>query len=307
MSAPYFSVVIPLYNRAGIIASTIASVQEQTFQDFEIMVVDDGSSDNPAPVIAALGDSRIRYVHQANAGANTARNHGIDEARGRYVALLDSDDKFLPHHLMAAKAVLDAAPDLVVYAKIIVDRGNGTRFTKPPRALGPDEHMATYLMCDRGFVQTSALVVPTELARSVRYLEGLPYGQDVDFAIRLFTAGAKFHMLAEPSAIWLDISDPARISAQSVPEVRLKWLEGIRSQIPERAYYGFRGWFAAKAYTRRGDLAKGLSLYFDALRHGAYKPKLALVVFTQLVFSGSLYRRLANVIVAVRGKARPAR
>ena len=307
MSSPVFTVVIPLYNRANVIEGTIRSVLEQSFQDFEIVVVDDGSSDNPQPVVEAIGDSRIRFFQQANSGANTARNRGIDEALGAYVAFLDSDDKFLPHHLAAAKAVLDDSPQAVVYAKIIVDRGNSTEFQKPPRAIRAGEHMATYLMCDRGFVQTSTLVVPTPLARSVRYLDGLPYGQDIDFAVRLFGQGAQFIMLERPSAIWLDVSDPKRISSQSVPEVRLKWLEGIKSQIPDRAYYGFRGWFVAKAYTRRGDLAKGLALYFDALRHRAYGLKLSGVILVQLLLSGGAYRTFANLAVSVKSLLRPAR
>jgi len=77
----FFSVVIPLYNRANRISSTIQSVLDQTFQDFEIVIVDDGSSDNPAPAIAAFNDVRIRLIRQENGGANRARNNGIEMPR----------------------------------------------------------------------------------------------------------------------------------------------------------------------------------------------------------------------------------
>lgn len=302
MSEPAVSVVIPLYNRAGQIGSTVQSVLDQDFQDFEVIVVDDGSSDDPEKAVAAIGDSRVRLIRQKNAGANTARNTGIDAARGAVVALLDSDDRFLPHHLEAALAALGSAGNRVVYGRVRVDRGSGKEFVKPPRAIRAGEDMAEYLMCDRGFVQTSTVVLPTELARKVRYLEGLPNGQDIDFAIRLAHAGAHFVMLEEPSAIWLDVADANRISSGSRPELRRKWLEDIRPVISRRAYHGYRGWFLAKAYAQQGDMGQALQLYLGALRVGAYRPKLAAIIGLQIVL-GRLYRNLADTYVGMKGRA----
>ena len=96
---PHFSVIIPVYNRAHLLGAAIRSVLAQSCQDFEIVVVDDGSKDDPAAVIAAFGDSRIRFIAQDNQGGGAARNTAIDAARGRFIAPLDSDDLFLPHHL----------------------------------------------------------------------------------------------------------------------------------------------------------------------------------------------------------------
>ena len=122
--SPYFSVVIPLYNRRDLIARTIASVQQQTFQDFEVVVVDDGSRDRPEEVIDALGDPRVRLLRQENRGGCAARNAGIDAARGRYVAFLDSDDSFLPHHLAQAHTFLEREPDVsLVFSDIVLGTG----------------------------------------------------------------------------------------------------------------------------------------------------------------------------------------
>src|ERR1700760_2526444 len=107
MAAPFFSVVIPVFNRAGPLAQAIESVRAQTFQDFEIVVVDDGSTDDPRAAVGRFADPRIRYFRQANAGGGAARNHGIDEARGQFVAFLDSDDVFLPHHLASMHRLLE--------------------------------------------------------------------------------------------------------------------------------------------------------------------------------------------------------
>ena len=120
MTTPFFSVIVPVFNRAPVLGAALQSVLTQTCQDFEIVVVDDGSSDDPRAVVEAIGDPRIRYLRQDNRGGGTARNTGIDAARGRFIAPLDSDDVFLPHHLERMKALLEGSTGTVGYARILV-------------------------------------------------------------------------------------------------------------------------------------------------------------------------------------------
>ena len=108
---PRISVVIPLYNKASSIAAAAASVLGQTFADLELIVVDDGSTDGSASVIRALGDRRVRLIAQANAGPGAARNRGLADAAGEYVAFLDADDEWEPAFLQLAATALDAHPD----------------------------------------------------------------------------------------------------------------------------------------------------------------------------------------------------
>ncbi|SEK90493.1 glycosyltransferase family 2 protein [Xaviernesmea oryzae] len=295
---PLFSVVIPLYNRRSVIAATIDSVLQQTFQDFEIVIIDDGSKDQPEDVINAIKDPRIRLIRQPNAGGSAARNHGIDEARGEFIAFLDSDDEFLPDHLSAAKTALDQAPgkNTVVYSPVIVDRGGGKTFIKPPRAIRPDEEMADYVMSDRGFVQTSGLIVPTEIARKVKYRLGMPFGQDTDFAIRLFAAGCQFKMTERPTVVWNDIADPGRVSASRKGNRVMGWLEEMKPFISRRAYLGYRGWHVAKGLAPTNPLL-AIKYYFIALTSGCYSPKLALAVFLQIVMPESLYRQFSDFVI----------
>jgi glycosyltransferase involved in cell wall biosynthesis len=98
---PYFTIVIPAWNRALLLPETIGSIQSQTFGNWECIVVDDGSTDNTADIVRAIeaADSRIRYIYQENAERSAARNRGADNARGLYLLFLDSDDSYTPEHL----------------------------------------------------------------------------------------------------------------------------------------------------------------------------------------------------------------
>ena len=104
------SVVIPAYNRAGYLQDAVESVLNQTFQDFEIIVVDDSSTDNTKEVIAGYKD-RVRYIFQDNKKQGAARNNGIMHAGGNYIAFLDSDDMWDPNHLEACFNALRHAPE----------------------------------------------------------------------------------------------------------------------------------------------------------------------------------------------------
>ena len=99
MKSPFFSVVIPLYNKEETISETIHSVLSQTFDNFEVIVVNDGSRDNGPSVVGKIQDRRIIMVHQENAGVSAARNKGTEIALGEYIAFLDGDDKWKKNHL----------------------------------------------------------------------------------------------------------------------------------------------------------------------------------------------------------------
>lgn len=110
------SVVIPLYNKEKQIERTLRSVFAQTYTDFEIVVVNDGSTDRSAAVVESLDDPRIRLVTQKNAGVSAARNRGIREARGEYIALLDGDDKWEPDYLETINRMITKYSQCQVFA-----------------------------------------------------------------------------------------------------------------------------------------------------------------------------------------------
>lgn len=110
------SVVVPLYNKEKQIAHTLQSVFNQTFQDFEIVIVDDGSTDGSVAEVAKYSDSRIRLIRQTNAGVSAARNRGIEEARYDLIAFLDADDEWKPEYLATQYYLSQKYPDCNVFA-----------------------------------------------------------------------------------------------------------------------------------------------------------------------------------------------
>ena len=110
------SVVIPLYNKEQSIAATLQTVLNQTFSDYEIVIVNDGSTDNSVAEVEKVHDSRIRLIHQPNAGVSAARNRGIEEAKGDLIAFLDADDEWKPEYLATQYSLYLKYPDCSVFA-----------------------------------------------------------------------------------------------------------------------------------------------------------------------------------------------
>lgn len=107
MSSLKVSIVIPLYNKALYVERALDSISAQTFSDFEVIVVDDGSTDDGAALVIRYPDSRIRLITQANAGPGPARNTGIAQAQGEFITFLDADDEWLPTYLEESVRLLD--------------------------------------------------------------------------------------------------------------------------------------------------------------------------------------------------------
>lgn len=111
---PLVSVIIPTFNRAYCLGETLQSVLSQTWSDFEVLVIDDGSTDETRELVESyvVADPRVRYLSQTNQGVSSARNFGLENAQGEYVAMLDSDDLWLPWKLEAQVGVLESLPEL---------------------------------------------------------------------------------------------------------------------------------------------------------------------------------------------------
>lgn len=111
----FFSIVIPLFNKENYILKTLDSVLKQEYKNFEVIVINDGSTDHSLEKVNTIKDSRIRVISQKNQGVSAARNNGITKAKGQYIALLDADDYWYPHHLSSLKQLIELFPNAGVY------------------------------------------------------------------------------------------------------------------------------------------------------------------------------------------------
>lgn|SRR5690554_122731 len=129
---PLVSVVIPTFNRADFIREAVESVLAQTYPNFEILVVDDGSTDDTREVLKAYSqEPRLRYFYQENQGQSVARNYALSEARGDFVCFLDSDNRWLPHKLEVSLQAFQENPDVsVIYGDIITINEKGEEISR---------------------------------------------------------------------------------------------------------------------------------------------------------------------------------
>jgi glycosyltransferase involved in cell wall biosynthesis len=136
MNNPFFSIIIPTYNRANTIQGSITSVLNQTFGAFELIVVDDGSTDNTKEVVSNFRDNRLKYVRQANAGVSQARNTGASQAAGEYLLFLDSDDSFTPRYLEKLHAEFLKGRYIIGFgfARTVDANGKEISFLKPQKS-----------------------------------------------------------------------------------------------------------------------------------------------------------------------------
>ena len=229
-SVPKVSVVVPTYDSARFLGKAIQSVLDQTFQDWELIVVDDGSTDNTRDVVAAFRDARIRYVHQENRGAPAALNAGIRLGRGAYVAFLGADDRWLAEKLALQVAQLDSLPLEVglVYSDLhllnleddtILGRFLGGR--EPPRG----RVLSQLVRTEGSFLHPCAALIRREVFDKVGVFdEGLKTHEDWDLWIRIATA-------YEVEALDIPLGMYGRRPSQLTKDVRQMYLDGVEAKL----------------------------------------------------------------------------
>ena len=213
------SVVIPLYNKEKQIAYTLQSVFEQTFQDFEIVVVDDGSTDNSVEEVEKFDDSRIRLIHQTNAGVSAARNRGIEEARGELIAFLDADDEWMPEYLATQSGLYQKYPECNVYACNYEFRDSEGKVTSTIiRKLpfeGEDGILSNYFevaSCSHPPLWTSAVVIKKSAIQAIGgFPLGIKSGEDLLTWARL-AVNEKFAYSRKVLSVFIETKSDMNIS-----------------------------------------------------------------------------------------------
>jgi glycosyltransferase involved in cell wall biosynthesis len=245
---PDVTVVIPTCNRPDLAVRAVHSALAQTHRDLEVIVVVDGPDDDTTTALAAVGDDRLRVIVLPQRGrAPRARNIGAAEARGRFVALLDDDDEWLPHKIetqLALAAASTAASPIV--ATRLINRTPRADSVMPRRLPAVGEPLSEYFTVRRGlfygdgFIQTSTIMAPAELLRRVPFTVGLRRQQELDWALRAIREdGVELLYAEEPLVLWHQDEDRERISLQNPYDEQLAWLRANRHLFTPRAYAAF--------------------------------------------------------------------
>lgn len=319
---PDVSVVLPLYNKARFVRRALDSVFAQTLGAFEIIVVDDGSTDGGAEVAERSGDPRLRLIRQANAGPGAARNRGLAASSGAFVAFLDADDAWRPTFLTAAVGALRAHPDSALYvcARATPGGGAGKRF--PLKAPG-EERLApgvtgAGIKRRLDFLQTSAILHRrAPLLRHGGFYDATrcTYGEESFLWLRL-ALNHPFYYDDEPLAFFDDSASelsagragplplPPMLTAADLVVADCPWV--LRPALAD--YLAIRALKSALARARRGEAAAASDLLArfpgaGRLPSGERRRRLAARALTRL---GPLVR-LARDNPALAACLRPLR
>lgn len=280
ISSPLITVVIPTYNRADTIGVTIDSVLAQSYVHFEIIIVDDFSSDFNAlqKLIESYNKDNITLLrHTENKHGSAARNTGIKAARGQYIALLDSDDIWHQDKLMSC-VEQNATDHEVLYSKLKNKDG-----VFPQRAMDSTEEVSDYLFLNHGSMQTSTLFLSKDLAQTVLFDESLKRFQDYDFVVRLQAHGATFRYIDSVLVEMLDYQDGARISNGVNCEPAIFWLNKVVDQISVNAARAFYFKRVIRLLVLSGRQAESLELMPKKIRESLSTQQILKVRLISIV------------------------
>ena len=213
---PCVSVILPVHNRADVLPRAIESVIAQELADFELIVVDDGSTDESATLVQSFADDRIRLIRlDKNRGGNVARNEGIRAARSSLIAFLDSDDRYLPNKLSTVVGEFERRPglDLLVdsFIKIQPPGSRKAQVVRSNPVIDGRELFRTALFTRQLWKATPAITVRREVALKAPFDETLRRLQDFDFLIR---ASEFANCASTDQVLWVKYWDAGAISAQ---------------------------------------------------------------------------------------------
>jgi glycosyltransferase involved in cell wall biosynthesis len=285
---PFFSVVVTVFNKAKYVKSTIESILKQSFTDFEIIIVDDGSTDNSLEVLKSMEDTRIKIFPTENQGVSPARNFGIKQAKGNYIALCDGDDIWLDKHLTELKALIDAFPNCGVYATSY-EKHYFETYVKQPKFnhidepfFGVVEDFFKSSLAD-SILWTSAVAIPKAVTnQDYIFDEKLGWGEDNDLWIRL-ASDFKVAFSSEPTALKKIYAQDNHLSlTKNIPNLltMIRKHKAAEQNNPSlKAYLDVNRFMIAMEAKLRGDFESFKSLKQDIdLKHLNKKLRLLLLM-----------------------------
>ncbi|MHC2621365.1 glycosyltransferase involved in cell wall biosynthesis [Bradyrhizobium huanghuaihaiense] len=211
---PLVSIVIPLYNKADFILRTVASAASQLDVAFEIIVVDDGSTDDGAKLVHNAGLEGLFLIAQENAGVSAARNRGMTAARGKWIAFLDADDVWSCEHLATLLKAIDGSDAIAAFSNVRLQSRASCPLIDPRLVAQRVEDYFSFALRSGGYPISSSSIIALKdkLVAAGLFVEGISTGEDIDMWCRLACQGAFFYT-AKLTATYNDARSHTRCSA----------------------------------------------------------------------------------------------
>ena len=278
---PLVSIIIPVYNRADRIAATLDSLLAQTYNNLEIILVDDGSKDHSAEVIAPYLSANIKYYKQQNAGAPAARNHGFRLAEGELIVFFDSDDLMLPSRIEEQVKAMISQNAQACAAGFYINLIGGDTYIP---ALKAQESIMELFIHRKVLGSTQSWMFAREMVAAVNGFDlSLSCRQDIDLAFRILQLNPTVALLQKPLSLFMDHDGDERImnnwnslkhlgSKARYHQKVLQYLAAEkRADLMTKAldyYY----WDVLPSYVKRKEYGKAGMLYAEAVKYSASLP-----------------------------------
>ena len=296
MKTPLCSIVMPAFNVEPYIREAIQSVFAQSLSDWELIVIDDGSSDGTVAAVREFTDRRIRLLQQANAGVGAARNHGIARSRGRMICFLDADDRLRPQAINSLSRTLKRAPQAcVAYGESVVMDATGQSFgtARGPIFAQRPSGQVLWDILQSNFVTTvgAACICASALTRVGNFRTDMVLGEDWDLWCRLATVGEFIYVGKEPIVEYRLRPDSAMRTLGTDMEESLRSVDAVFSRLEIRRHFtenelGYlRRKREAAVYATAGTehlkirrWVQARKLFFESLRRDLTRPREVILL-----------------------------
>lgn len=287
IQTPFFSIILPTYNRAHIITQAVESIVKQEFEAWELIIIDDGSKDHTHEVIKRFTDARIKYIYQENTERSQARNNGIKLASGKYICFLDSDDAYCTNHLLTFYKTLDKMnfPQALLFTNPIVINNNSEILENVAHFDGNDT--LAYIL--RNSIIPDRVCIHREVFQKYQFNPKIHIGEDTIlwsqitnsfpmYHINEYTV--KYHIHDDNSVnlknnVYRDrLNGLNELFAESAIQLRIN--QRLKNQIISVCYYGIARHFELKRNFIKMALNALLSIFYD-LKSPQNKAKLYMM------------------------------
>ncbi|WP_195695127.1 glycosyltransferase family 2 protein [Priestia megaterium] len=289
-NGPLVSIVIPTYNRGDTLVKTINSVFSQSYTNYEVIIVDDASTDKTEKIVREIKDPRLKYIKlNQNSKGTRPRNVGIQSSSGDYIALLDSDDEWLPEKLekQIGCVINSKLPinNIMCFTGVIIKNENSEK-SRRNSLIDKDKDIMEYIFIDGNVVQTSTFLISSTLAKNTLFDPTIKKHQDWDFCLRLRENNANFLALTECLTIWHDEENrKGRISNDSNYKNSTFWFNKNKSKLGRKVQYAFTANVLINDIIDNKKKKEALMISLKAFFHKGIKLKGLLKNLVKIYFS----------------------